>query len=189
MRCHLVVVLAVLVHCLSPAAADDWAFKAELSEKVHEFGPVKVVLQVDAREDQSYPPHTLTIYRDGKPVAIYPNVGFKQLHASPDHRFFVGLSNSGIPGTAVVIFDDHGRLIREVKHDFAGGVLEYTQMSVTVNRTWFNAKNPNVRFEVDADRGRLEKLLVNGSGGQTFDLLESDRSYLYARPRGQDDEE
>ena len=39
-------------------------------------------------------PTPSTIYLDGAVVAKYPNVGFEQIHASEDHQYFVGLSNT-----------------------------------------------------------------------------------------------
>lgn len=180
MRCCKACALIVLFAFVSRAIGDSWAFEKGLTEQVHEFGRVKIVMQIDARENQSFPPHKLTIYRDGKAVAIYPNVGFQQIHASPDHRFFVGLSNNGISGTAFVIFDDRGNLIREMKHDFSGALITYSNTSVTRNRTWFDTKNPHVRFE--AEENSLQKLLVKGSAGQTYDLLERDMNDVIRRP-------
>jgi len=68
-------------------------------------------------------------------MAQYKNVGFEEVFASPDNEYFLGVSNSGIPGTAFVIFNKKGNLIREEKHGFMAMSI-YTEMSITLHRTW-----------------------------------------------------
>ncbi len=171
-RTALLCVLVIAMPAL--AYGDSWAFEAKVTEKVYEFGKSKIVLKVDATKDQSWPEHTLSIYLDGKLMAQYKNVGFEQIFASPDNTFFLGVSNSGIPGTAFVIFDKEGNLIREEKHNFMAMSI-YTEISVTLDRQWYDAKNPTVEFVSDGKR--LGKVLIRGDSGKTYNLLYRDREY------------
>ena len=154
-----------------PSRADSWLFPATLTEKAFAFGKTKVVLEVDGREDQSFPPHAVSIYVDGALRAKYRGVGFEQVHPSADKKYFVGLSNGGIPGTAFVVFDAAGNLIREQKHDFMPDAV-YTSRSVTVIREWFDDERPGVEF--NAANGRLVGVIVRGSNGKRYDLLKAD---------------
>lgn len=150
---------------------DSWFFAPKKVTKNSKFGDSKIVLEIDGTKDQQFPPHTLSIYRHGELVAKYPNVGFDQIFASPDNRFFVGLSNSGIPGTAFVVFDANGNLLREEKHRFLPAAI-YTRRSLTIDRTWFDSDNPEVEFDVH--EGHLRGIDVRGSGKRKFGLLEWD---------------
>lgn len=159
------VALACFARC---AAADTWVFPPKLVTKNFEFGRSAFVLEVDGTKDQSFPPHTLLVRLDGELAAKYRNIGFDEIYASENNRFFVGLSNSGIPGTAFVVFDAQGNLLREEKHRFMP-VAIYTSRSTTVDRTWYDADRPEVEFEIE--NGRLRGVLVNGSNGHRYDLL------------------
>ena len=69
----------------------------------------------DARENTRWPLFELMIYKGDELQAKYRNIGFDKIFASEDNRYFLGVSNTGIPGTAFVIFDSDGKLLREVK--------------------------------------------------------------------------
>ena len=158
--------------------ADSWAYPPEVKIKSFEFGKSKLVLEIDGTRDQSFPPHTLLIFLDDQLMAKYRNVGFTDVYASDDKRYFVGLSNSGIPGTAFVIFDAEGNLIREEKHRFLPRGI-HTEMSVTVLRAWYDEKKPTAEFVMD--NGRLMGVLVQGSNGQRYDLLKGDLGFKPSR--------
>lgn len=171
-RMALLCVLAIGMPALSHA--DSWAFEPKVTEKVYEFGESKIVLKVDATKDQQWPEHTLSIYLGDELMAQYKNVGFEQIFASPDNKYFLGVSNSGIPGTAFVIFDREGNLIREEKHNYMAMSI-YTEISVTLVRTWYDSKNPGVEFVSDGDR--LTKVLIRSHTNKTYNLLYRDREY------------
>lgn len=163
---------AAALHGLGGAAlADKWSYPAEVAKETFEFGKSKFILEVDGKRDQYLPPHTLSIYLNDELVARYRNIGFAKVYASEGNRYFVGLSNRGIPGTAFVIFDAEGNLIREEKHRFLPPGV-HTSMSVTLVREWFNDKEPAVEFKMDGDR--LTAVFVQGSNGQRYDLLKAD---------------
>ncbi|HEV2296835.1 MAG TPA: hypothetical protein VGR35_23545 [Tepidisphaeraceae bacterium] len=139
-----------------------------------EFGESKLVLEIDGTKSQHYPPHTLSVYVGDELLAKYKNVGFDKVYASKDNKFFVGVSNGGIPGTAFVVFDAEGNLLREEKHRFLPRAL-YTSQSVTVIRVWYDRENPNVEFDVRD--GRLLAVFIRGSNNQRYNLLERDLGF------------
>jgi hypothetical protein len=79
-----------------------------------------------------------------------------------------------IPGTAFVIFDASGNVIREMKHQFLPRRV-HTKSSVTVVREWFDEANPDVQFKMSD--GALDAVLIRGSNSQRYDLLERDLGF------------
>ena len=168
-------VLAVLACCCAATArADSWVFPKELIRKEFKFGGSRLVLEVDGTKDRGSPPHTLSIHAGDQLLARYRNVAFDRVYASKDNKFFLGVSNGGIPGTAFVVLDAEGNLLREEKHRFLPHAL-YTSQSVTLVRVWFDEKDPGVEFDVRA--GRLAAVFIRGSNGQRYNLLERDLGF------------
>jgi hypothetical protein len=154
--------------------ADTWSYPAEIVTDTHEFGRSKIELRVDGTQSRVYPPHTLLINLDNELVAKYQNVGFKTLYSSTDNQYFVGLSNGGIPGTAFVVFDAKGNLLRELKHNHMQLDM-HTLRTVTLVRHWFDDENPAVEFELGTHG--LRSVWVNGSNGQLYDLLSANLNF------------
>ena len=176
----LTVSAAILFAAAGPAFADKWSFPPEVQKQTFEFGKSKLVIEIDGTRDRGFPPHTLSIHLNGELMAKYRNVGFSKVYASEDNRYFVGLSNDGIPGTAFIIFDAQGNLIREQKHRFLPHAM-YTGWSVTRVREWFNEAHPAVEFK--ADTLGLGAVFVQGSNGQRYDLLRPDLGWKPAADR------
>jgi hypothetical protein len=151
------------------ATADSWRFEPEEKQRVETFGATKVVLTTDARKDRQYPDFVLSIYAKDKLLAKYRGVAFQQIFASPDGSRFVGLSNQGLPGTAVVVFDNKGNLLLEVKHRFAA--FDYCDESVTLIRKWYDEDKPDVQFIPDEKLGGYKGITVRDCKGNTSDLL------------------
>lgn len=162
---------SLVFFCSVTALADSWAFPKKLMKKEFEFGESKIVVEIDGRKSQGFPPHTLYIYAKGQLQAQYKNVAFDKVYTSEDNQFFVGASNTGIPGTAFVVFDAKGNLLREVKHRFVPPGM-YTSQSITLIRRWFDEADPNVQFLIRDDR--LVGVSIRGSNKQTYDLLKPD---------------
>lgn len=99
----------------TPIKADTWVFKEEKKEHAYTFGAAQITLETDTTENQQYPEYTLTIRADTKVFAIYKGIAFEHIFADKDNNTFVGLSNSGLQGAAVVIFSASGRLLRLIK--------------------------------------------------------------------------
>lgn len=167
------IVLCALTLILSApflVLGDTWSFSPELTVKTQQFGKTKIVLSIDAREDQGFPPHTLCVYHGDELLAKIPNVGFEKLYASKDNQTFVGLSNYGIPGTALIVFDAKGNLIREVKHRHMPYGI-HTKHSITVIREWVDLEGA-VKFDSN-DRA----IYVKGTTGQRYNLLAPDLDF------------
>jgi len=150
MNCHRTLKPAVYASLLlsilnAGALADSWSFRKEKTETVHQFGKTKILRIVDATNDQQYPSFTVDIYTDDQLVGRYGNVSFDQIFSSKDNSLFVGLSNNGLPGTAILIFDSSGNLKLEIKHGL--GHFRYCEESASLVRTWFSAEHADFAFE------------------------------------------
>jgi hypothetical protein len=164
------VVGALLIFAALHCAADSWQFKS--SERAYKFSRgYRVIVGVDARKSSQSPHFYVRILDRGKLIALYPGVGFDELVVSPDEELFVGLSNTGIPSTAAVVFDREGRLLHSANHDSPH--FQYCRYSVTMDRTWYDDGDPNVRFE-DQMGSRATITLRNCAGDQVY-LLQPDR--------------
>lgn len=146
----LAVAVAMIVPPLIAAQADTWFFPAEVTSKEYTFGNVHAVVTMDSTKDQQYPTFLFTISEGGREIARYPGIGFETLLASPDNQYFVGLSNSGIPGTAVIIFNARGEVLLLARHDVA--TFDYCRKSVTLNRVWYDGEKPEVEFKLEDER-------------------------------------
>lgn len=152
---------------LSPAAAETWSFDPVVTTREYVFGDVRIVRAVDATEDTQYPEWTVGIFVGDELRAFYGGVSFDHIVASSDNRLFVGISNSGLPGTALVVFDRRGVLLTELEHDPA--LFDYCEQSETLVRRWYDAAQPDLRLETGASGGAL-RATVRGCAGNRIDL-------------------
>ena len=157
---------SVLLACISPALADSWRFPAKLDKQTFAFGEVRSVVTTDARQDQRFPTFQLEVFKADRRVAIFPGIGFEQLFASRDHKLFLGLSNSGLPGTAAIVFTDNGEVRLLATHGLAK--FEYCEESVTLQREWYDSQNPNVRFTFEGDKLGI---FLRDCRGQEIELI------------------
>lgn len=149
------------------AHADSWLFPATIESEVEVHGDTSVRRTLDAREKQKFPDYSIEVSRGNELLARVPGVYFEKLFPAPDGSFFVGLSNSGLPGTAVIIFDREGRLYLEVKHGPAE--FDYCERSITLDRTWFDAARPDVRFTRD-NKGSSYRVTLRSCRGDEINL-------------------
>jgi hypothetical protein len=159
--------LAVLAATALSASAETWQFEPVVATEEYVFDDVRIVRAVDGTEDQQYPEWTVAIFVDDELRAFYGGVSFEHLVASPDKRIFVGISNSGLPGTALLVLDRRGALLVERKHD--PQLFDYCERSDTLVRRWYDGAHPELRFERDAN-GDRPRLSVRGCAGQRIDL-------------------
>lgn len=146
-RIHLITVIlgmALLLFINSLARADSWEFPAIVSKQKFLHGSVSTVVTRDATTNQKYPDYRLEVFNGDTRVALIPGVSFEQLFASSDNTIFVGVSNSGVPDTAVVIFTAKGEIRFLANHSLAS--FEYCEKSVSIKREWYDSKNPSVKF-------------------------------------------
>jgi hypothetical protein len=168
---RVLVAIAVALCCLLVRADSPGPFPATLVERVFDFGRSKVVVEVDGREQKGLPSYTLRIFLDGKAVASCPDTGCQRVFASDDGQYFVGLSNSGVPWTAFIIFDAQGRIIRKVDHGALPARM-YTHRTSRFVREWFDRDRPSVLFRVED--GQLVDVFVWGSQQRWFNVMKED---------------
>lgn len=155
---------------------DSWSFEKRSTDKTYQYGNTKIVMTRDATKDQKYPDYILQIYYMNELSAQYRNVAFEHLFASPDNNTFIGLSNSGLPGTAVVFFGKEGELRLEIKHNI--GHFEYCEESSTVHRVWYDAEKPDVKFVMNKTNDVVENITLRDCNGKTVSLFDIvDKAY------------
>lgn len=168
-------VAAALFCCISIAKADSWEYLNEYKEYKYEFGKTIIIKSIDATQNSKYPEFILKIYNNNELLAQYGNIWFSDIFATKQQDLFVGLSNGGIPGTALVIFNSRGDLLLEIKHDY--GQFKYCETSSTLVRRWYSQDNPG--FDVEyADNNIDRKIYINDCTGKRIllqDLI--DKAY------------
>lgn len=172
-----IAVTAVVFALVVTAHADTWQYEAKISVKEFSFGNIRIALQQDATQDQQYPNYLLTIYNGGTEVARYPGLAFQTIQASPDKKIFVGLSNEGVPGSAVIVFDSLGVISLFAKHGLAE--FDYCQKSVTQVRTWYDEDNPEVEFRIGGNKDN-PGIYLRSCRGTRIELIQTVAS-SYAR--------
>jgi len=167
----IVLILAVSLFALSQVSnGDSWKFDRDKVESHHEFGDTMIVKTVDATSDQKYPDFILDVYRKGELLAKYRGVSFQDIFAILDDTVFVGLSNDGLPGTAVVIFDNKGNLKVELKHHL--GSFEYCDKSITRERHWYSKEDPDLRVEYGQENDVKGEITFNDCNGKRVSLID-----------------
>jgi len=153
---------AVLV---SVGHADDWSLKPEVKDTPYQFGKARVVLHYDSMKNRAYPEYTLKIYQGEELLGEHKAVGFEQVFADAENRYFLGVSNKGLTRTAWVVFDRAGRIIKAQAH---GAGTKYCQMSVSLVRTWYDEKKPEPQFKVEG--GKLKEVSLRSCEGKRIAL-------------------
>lgn len=165
--------LATLLVAFVPAnvPADSWSYPTEISHEVFEFGSVRFVLTTDATENQTWPDFTLRMLRDDVLVAQYKGIAFDDLFPSPENSAFVGLSNDGLPGTAIVVIGKSGELNFHVSHRHAD--FDYCSKSATRVRIWYDVESPDVQFHTEGTKESYSGISVRDCHGKRVDLWET----------------
>ena len=164
--------------------SDEWIIAP--GKREFKFDNIKIVEIREAKAPCPNPDYILEFYSDNKLQARYRNIGVEMFYQSPDKSLFVGLSNCGYPGTAFVVLDNRGNLLREVKHgylDFA----EYCEYSLRIMKKWVNLKNPELKFY----NGELDNVIqVTGCNGKNYNLMNQciwiDKSFFYSKKNSLD---
>lgn len=152
------------------ASADSWQYDAAEENRSETFGDTRIVQTTDARANQQFPEFVLSVYYKDELRAKYRGVGVEKIFPSPDNTRFLGLSNRGLPGTAIVLFDNEGRLLLEVKHGLAA--FDYCAESITLVRRWFDEDKPDVKFVPNPKSGGYKAITLRGCKGNTGDLMD-----------------
>ena len=160
--------LVVLVVTAGVARGDSWSFPREITTDEYSYGDVRIIRTRDARSNEQYPEWAIHIYRGSELRALYRGVSFEVLAASDNNRVFVGISNSGLPDTAIIVFDADGNLRLLQRH--VPNTFDYCQESITLVREWYDEEQPDLRFDYDDD-GDFRSISVRGCKGERIDLM------------------
>lgn len=150
----------------SPLFADSWRFEPELKESEYNFSEIQIVKGMDSRENQRFPEFYIKIYKGNKQIAVFPGMSFEHIAASEDQTVFVAVSNSGLPKTALVLFDSSGSIRAFLNH--GQGNLKYCLETVTLKRVWYDNEEPNVTFHYEDDR--LSEITINSCNGDEIKI-------------------
>ncbi|WP_416757456.1 hypothetical protein ACNI65_14310 [Roseateles sp. So40a] len=167
---------AALALAASVAHADSWKFPATTTDRTFDFDATRIVLTTDARKSQRMPDFQMRVLLAGREQARFPGVSVDQIFASPDKKVFLGLSNQGLPGTAVILFSNTGRIILLANHGLAE--FDYCSKSVTLARDWYDQLKPEIRWDLDNEKN--PGIYLRDCKGQTIELL-STVQLAYAR--------
>ncbi|SHH12260.1 hypothetical protein [Massilia sp. CF038] len=163
--------LAFLLALTPIAKADSWSYPATRAEKIFTFGKTKIVMVTDGTADRRNPEFTMQVFKDGELQAQVRNLSFETVAASPDGHLFVGLSNRGIPGSAVVVFTDRGAVTMLASHRIAQ--FDYCDKSVSIVRKWYNEDDPQIRFGDENTKAGTSGITLRDCRGQTVDLSDA----------------
>lgn len=145
------------------------------SEKMLVFGDTEITSMIEGYGA------TLKVVHKGEMKALLQGVFFSHIIASPDEKFFVGLSNGGLPGSAVAVFTSEDRFPVIAYHGAAD--FDYCDRTVTLVRHWYDKEEPDVRFVTD-DNGTLQAITLRDCRGRTVDLMDTvAEAYSRARQR------
>ena len=169
-RYCLLICLALWAH---PAWSDQWEpLPRKLTETTIAFGDTRFVMSVDARTSQDFPTVWMDIYRKRELLARYPGVLFEKIYPSPDNSYFLGLSNSGLPGVAVGLFDAQGALQLFAQHGIAS--FDYCKRTTSLVARWYDEDDPQVTFTMNrAYNKALETVTLRDCHGKTIDLFQA----------------
>lgn len=167
---------ALCLFAAAPTFADTPSNVRTKNERTFEFGSIRITQSFDSSKDPADPEFKLMVYGKDSLLMQLRDVAFDNFYASPDKRLFVGLSNSGWPRSAAIIFDERGRILLLADHMF--GNFDYCNESPTMLKEWYSRKNPQIRFPVwdpvgnKAKEGKLPGILINDCHERSIDLLD-----------------
>lgn len=154
------------------ALADSPSMEKTKREKNYQFGDIRIKQMFDSTKDPMGPEFKVQVYNKRRLLLQLNDAAFDSFYASPNGGAFVGLSNSGWPDTAVIIFDRRGRILLLAEHGFAK--FDYCGESPTFIKEWYDAKDPQLRFPPSKfDGNKIPGITLRDCRGQTIDLLDA----------------
>lgn len=140
------------------------------------FGETTLLIRSHYEKGMGLPDQSVTMIRNGTKIGVIPFFG-DELFVSPDNKYFLTLSNSGLCKIAYLIFDNEGNIIRLSYQDTHLAKQQeneypviYHSRSITVTREWYNAKDPKVDFIVND--GKLMDVKINDPKNKRISLLD-----------------
>jgi hypothetical protein len=126
------------------AVADMPSMVRQFKKQDFVFGSIKITQSFDSRKDPMGPEFKLRMWDKGRLLLSLNDVAFDKIYPSPDREVFVGLSNSGWPGSAVIVFDRRGRIWLVANHGMSE--FEYCAETSTMLKEWYDGRDPAIRF-------------------------------------------
>lgn len=155
----------------SAAPCDTLSGKRDIDVKVFRFGDTLIRQTYDSRRDPGSPEMKFEVYVGGQLKLLLNNALFSQFFPSPDNELIVGLSNTGWPGSAVIVFDTGGRIL--LWSDHLSAQFDYCFKTSTFGRVWYDAKDPQVRFPAGHAYTRMYGITLKSCKGGTIGLVEA----------------
>ena len=84
--------------------ADSWAFPKMLDKQIRIFGDIKIVLEVDTRQNTVHPEYTLRFIKNSKQIAQHKDIGYSEIFASDDNDYLLAVSSDGIMPACICNF-------------------------------------------------------------------------------------
>lgn len=172
MRKILLTILLLGFIATAPVLADSWRFEPELDETEFNFGEIRVIRGMDSRENQRFPKFFVKVFKGSEQIVLFPGTSFDHIVASEDNSLFVAVSNSGLPKTALMVFDSSGSIKAFLNH--GQGNLEYCLETVTLKKIWYDNEEPNITFHYEDDR--LSEVTINSCNGHELKITELTKS-------------
>ncbi|MGV7207242.1 hypothetical protein ACLB1G_05250 [Oxalobacteraceae bacterium A2-2] len=160
----------LLFLCMASAHADTLPMERTRSEKTFTFGDVIITQTHDSMKDPQNPRFTVRVFNKKELVLQLSDAAYDAFFASANGQGFVGLSNGGWPGTAVILFDKSGRILLQAEHQYAR--FGYCWETSTFMKVWYDAKDPQVRFP-EWLPGSEAGITLRDCHGKTIDLQET----------------
>lgn len=155
----------------SPVCADMPSMERTKREYTQTFGDIKIRQSFNSMKDPMAPDFIVQVYKKGQLLLQLSDASFDTFVASPNKEIFVGLSNSGWPGTAAIILDRSGRILLLARH--GSSIFDYCRQTSTFMKEWFDPNDPHVRFPAFSLREKKAAgITLKNCHGETVDLLD-----------------
>ena len=128
------------------ALSDMPSIKRIKTEKTSSFGAIKIIQSYNSVRDPMSPEFKVQVFKNGKLLLQLNDSYYENFFAAPNQLLFVGLSNSGWPGTAVIVFDDRGRI--SLLADHSASQFAYCEETSTMLKQWYDDAHPEVQFQI-----------------------------------------
>jgi hypothetical protein len=156
------------------ASADMPSTERTRKEANYAFGDIRIKQIFDSRKDPMSPDFIMEVRAKGRLIMHLSDVSFDDIVSSANHTLFVGLSNGGWPGSAVIVFDNRGQILLLARH--GASQFDYCATTSTFMRQWYNHKDPQVKFPAfKYGTENIPGITIKDCYGKTIDLLDTVR--------------
>ena len=165
--------LALLSGCAiaGPASADMPSMQRVKQEQTYAFGDIRIKQTFNSMTDPMSPDFMVQVYKKDELLLQLKDAAYTTFHASPGNSVFVGLSNGGWPGTAVIIFNRDGKILLLADHNRT--TFDYCMSTATLLRQWYDPTKVQLKFpRYGRYTGAAPGITMRNCRGETIDLLD-----------------